>query len=549
MGPDDEANGRRILPPPARGSGIIPGSSPAGPRDCRPVAEKYRMQTPSERYLYALCRRSFLSMWSFTSLYRDQGRYQGRGQGKELCDLMVVFEDHVIIFSDKHCKFPRTADLATDWSRWFRRAIWKSSRQAWGAARWIQSFPDRVYLDGKCTRPLPIAIPSSDRLTLHLIVVAHDSTERCREELGGSGSLMIIPSVVGRDHFDRGISRVVPFSVGILDPSRYFIHVLDDFTLEVLLSTLDTISDFTAYLAKKEALIAEGRLLSAAGEEDLLALYLQHLNDAGEHDFVVPDTAQGIVVLEGPWDDFTMSAQRRAQLEANELSYAWDALIEKFSLHIITGTQHFATDPSIRAQEPMIRFLAREPRTRRRMLGRALCDMIATTPDDKNRLRVIVPSKIGDPYYVFILLPKPDFLSEEEYRTARKNYLEACCMVTKLRFPNAKDIVGIATETGSVARRSEDAIHMDASEWTPAMAAEAVALQRELSILTDPSKFEGTEYEYPLLAEAPGSHPLPWVPKHYPRNRPCPCGSGRKFKACHGRKSQGREQSGRRRSQ
>ncbi len=64
--------------------------------------------TPSERYLKYLCDRSFLSLWSYPGVYRDQGVTSVRRIGKELCDMLVVFENHIIIFSDKYCEFNRS---------------------------------------------------------------------------------------------------------------------------------------------------------------------------------------------------------------------------------------------------------------------------------------------------------------------------------------------------------------------------------------------------------------------------------------------------------
>lgn len=57
--------------------------------------------TDAERYLAKLCKRSFLSLWSYPGVFRDQGRVDGKGDGKEVCDLLVVFDNHIIIFSDK----------------------------------------------------------------------------------------------------------------------------------------------------------------------------------------------------------------------------------------------------------------------------------------------------------------------------------------------------------------------------------------------------------------------------------------------------------------
>ena len=47
-------------------------------------------KTSSERYLTRLCRRSFLRLWSWPNIYRDQ-HWGGSALGKEVCDLLVVF--------------------------------------------------------------------------------------------------------------------------------------------------------------------------------------------------------------------------------------------------------------------------------------------------------------------------------------------------------------------------------------------------------------------------------------------------------------------------
>jgi hypothetical protein len=71
--------------------------------------------TRGERYLGDLCRRSFLSLWSYPAPYRDQG--DGRGHGKEICDLLVVFGNDVIVFSDKEVAFQADLDLHLAWKR------------------------------------------------------------------------------------------------------------------------------------------------------------------------------------------------------------------------------------------------------------------------------------------------------------------------------------------------------------------------------------------------------------------------------------------------
>jgi hypothetical protein len=43
--------------------------------------------TPSERYLAKLCDHSFLNLWSYPNVFIDK-RKGGKGDGKELCDLL-----------------------------------------------------------------------------------------------------------------------------------------------------------------------------------------------------------------------------------------------------------------------------------------------------------------------------------------------------------------------------------------------------------------------------------------------------------------------------
>ena len=61
--------------------------------------------TESERYLASLARTTFLSLWSYSNVFRDQGLSQ-QTVGKEIADLLVVCNDDVVVFSDKYCQFP-----------------------------------------------------------------------------------------------------------------------------------------------------------------------------------------------------------------------------------------------------------------------------------------------------------------------------------------------------------------------------------------------------------------------------------------------------------
>jgi hypothetical protein len=492
---------------------------PAG----RPTIARSDGVTSAERYLKKLCDQSFLSLWSYPGVYRDQGRAGGKGDGKEVCDLLVVFDEHVIIFSDKDCRFEDTGNIDVDWGRWYRKAVLKSAEQVWGAERWIRSFPERLFLDGHCTKPFPLGLPEPGKAVFHRVVVAHDASRRCREHFrGGSGSLMIESGLLGAEHLGK------PFTVGRIDPKKGYVHVFDDTSLNVVMKTLDTVSDFVAYLTKKELLMTGDVSVFASGEEELLARYVARLNGRGEHDFEILRKFNGIFLQEGHWADFLSSPERAAQIEANRISYAWDALIEKFLHHLMEGTQYKPMTEAISDQERSFRWLARENRTRRRILARALLGLIEKTPPDFKASRVMLPSRPGDPFYIFLLLPHHATVSEQDYREVRGNLLRHYCQVVKLQFPEAQHIVGMATESGQRDHRSEDFAHLDATHWTEELNEEARRSKRDFGILANTKTFSARENEYPAARQG-GTQPA-----YISRNSLCMCGSRKRYKRCHG---------------
>jgi hypothetical protein len=375
--------------------------------------------TPSEKYLKKLCDRAFLSLWSYSGIYRDQGKGE-KGQGKELCDLLVVFENHIIIFSDKYIKFPNIGNLQVNWSRWYKRAVHESAKQIWGAERWIKTFANRLFIDRNCTQPFPIELPDPSKAIFHRIVIGHGIAESCKQYFkGGSGSLFLDNTIIGDKHFKENPR---PFEIGQIEPQKGYVHVFDDVTLDIVLGKLDTVTDFVDYLSKKERFLTKnGFSVFVAGEEDLLAYYYRSLDKDGKHDFVLPKENLNFISLEeGFWEDFIHSSQFNAQLQADQVSYSWDALIETFNKTILANTQHYAYPEGIINQEKIVRFLARESRTRRRLLSKSLFELLEKTPEEKFALRVVAPSSDGDPYFIFMLFPHYEGLEEEEYRTMRR---------------------------------------------------------------------------------------------------------------------------------
>jgi hypothetical protein len=482
--------------------------------------------TDSENYLLNLARKSFLKLWSWPNLFRDQ-KASGGVDGKELCDLLVVFGNDVLIFSDKHCKFPDTEDIQLAWSRWYKRAIQKSAEQALGAQRWLESYPNRVFVDPSCRTKLPIDIPIKD-VRYHLIVVAHGSGKACSQFFNDTASLMINTRIVGDAHTQTK-NQVSPFSVGVVNPGGLFIHVLDDSSLDTLLNYLDTVGDFVDYLSARERFL-KSRTVIAVGEEEMLGFYLSKIED-DRRGFFVPSNIDAVLIDRGHWHDFLSSDSYKAKKTADKISYMWDEMINAVTESVLNGRSFFETDRSINDQEKCLRILASERRTNRRALAQSVLAIVRRANMEHLSARLIAGNESTESKTAFVFLSLK-FTSEIELTTYRKDrisWLEKYCMVAKMLLPSAKQVVGVATEHGDFrGNRSEDLVLLDSDLWTKDDQEEAIRLREEEGIFKNVSKRSGKINEFPICE----------VKKQTLKNRKnssCYCGSGKQYKNCHGR--------------
>lgn len=83
----------------------------------------------SEKFVSTVCENSFFSLWSYPNPIGKKG--------KELCDVLVVFDPYVIVISVKEIKFTECEDFETSVKRWQKKAIDESVSQIYGAVKWI----------------------------------------------------------------------------------------------------------------------------------------------------------------------------------------------------------------------------------------------------------------------------------------------------------------------------------------------------------------------------------------------------------------------------
>ena len=413
--------------------------------------------TASERKLAKLADRTFLNLWSYPNVFIDK-KSGPKGDGKELCDLLVVCGDHILIFSDKTIAWPDGDDIELAWRRWFKRAIQKSVNQIRGAQRWLNEFPDRLFLNPQCTQRLPLRLPSIDRRKVHGIVVALGAGKACREFFKeGIGSLMVSPHIKGDDHIKE--EGVLPFEIGDIDPSGSFVHVFDDATFDIVMTEMNTITDFTDYLSKKENLIRSGHLIGASGEEDLIAYYMTHMNAARKHDFTKPDGSpwadnDSFVIGTEHYSSLLGNAQYVAKKQADHDSYIWDNLIKAFTENMLAGTTIVPGGEKfdLNQLEEGVRHMALVPRHLRRAIGHGIIDalQLGTSTDRMTRAFFPGPTESNkETGFFFMTLAVPKFElggGYEQYRQTRRNMLETYALTFLRKNPNLKRIVGIATE-------------------------------------------------------------------------------------------------------
>ena len=440
----------------------------------------------SEKYLNILCYRSFLSLWSYSNLYRKVGQ--------ELCDALVVVGNRVLIFSDKRCEYKIEGNLDVNWQRWFKSAIEKSASQLWGARNWIERDRNRIFLDPQCSQRFPIDLLDAGDLEYHLIAVAHGSRQVAKDKWGGIGSMAVSNTVKGMT------SHSEPCLIGDLDPSKSFIHVLDDVTLDILLENRDTINDFFDYLSKREALIRGPLPFWAEGEEDMLGHYLISINEKGEHIFDLPETLDEDKFLSFPihWDDFQSHPQRKIQIEADKISYTWDRLIEHFIKYGPISNESNNHQDKFNDYERCIRLLAQETRFSRRVLSQIWTDAHKSTPSHFKRIRTF---NNGDSCYIFLFFPGPECFPNYtmiEYMEAKDGYLEATCRVYKLLQPRLTFAVGISIESGFDRQTiSPSLLYYEYSEWDQGWEEIARKEQIDLRILLNPESGIVTHKEFP----------------------------------------------------
>lgn len=340
--------------------------------------------TRSEELVYDICNENFLSLWSFANPIGKKG--------KELCDILVVCEPDVIIFSVKEINLDNNSYDQFIIDRWIQRAIEESVKQIYGAERFIRS-SETILLSDRKTK---IRIPNAKELKIHRVAVS----------------------------FGRGDKFPLPYG----DFNKGFVHVFDEKSFQIILHELDTVKDFINYLIKKEEFATNNSKILMYGEEDLLGYYISN-------DFSFPDKS-GLLILNDIWKGL-LKDKRYLDYKNSVKNNMWDRLISILINDFINN--HLTTDTTREDLELTLRHMARERGVSRNLLGEQFLDFIGYSDEPKAQARIIKSSENPDLIYVFLL---GDFKDRE----IRYKELQLRSFVARYLDKDCKVVVGIATE-------------------------------------------------------------------------------------------------------
>ena len=379
--------------------------------------------TRTEQIVAELCKGTFLSFWSFPNPI-------GKSIDKELCDILVVCEPDVIIFSIKEINVKESGQPIVEIERWERNAIQKSVKQIYGAERYIRD-KQEVLLSDRLTK---IKLPDTGIRNVYRVAVTFGRGEK-------------FPSKEG--DFGNG-----------------YVHVFDERSIEIVLKELDTISDFIDYLNAKEAFQRSPQKVISFSGEDLLAMYLQN-------GLQLPKNTDIFIIADEIWPGYAASTEYAEEKEANRISYVWDGVIEGLTKDFHEG--QLIENISISELELALRWMNKENRYQRRLLSHAFVGMFNQSQEERKKIsRIVLTENIDDPLYVFMSRPL-------EHRDTAREELNLRCVVARSLYPEKERIIGIASEPEAPDKgHSIDLVYMHLTGWDEEMQLRAKSIQDEL---------------------------------------------------------------------
>lgn len=335
--------------------------------------------TPSEKYVSELCEKTFLPFWSFAN---PLGK-----KGKELCDVLVVCDNTIIIISVKDIRVSEHKDKTIQYDRWVKKAIEDSVNQIYGAERFLKT-ANEITLKNRKTK---ITLPPIKNRIIHRIAIAF------------------------------GSEKDFPLPTG--DFGNGYVHVFDEDSTSIIISELDTITDFTEYLIKKEHFCNE-RIVLIPREIDFLAFYLQTGLDI--------DKKINVIACENDmWETYIQKPEYLKWKNDILVSYIWDFLI--WYMYTIYQNNNYNSNERNNTEQAL-RLINLEPRRNRIVLG----EMLEQAKKEQVKARILRPLENCNHSYVFMPI------EGEEWNSQIEGELILRCDVARYENSHTQNVVGVA---------------------------------------------------------------------------------------------------------
>lgn len=385
--------------------------------------------TDSERYVSELCKKSFLPFWSYPNPIGKNN--------KELCDILIVCGDIVIIISVKDIKISKHNDDVVIYERWVRKAIDDSVKQIYGAEKHILN-SDEIILKDYCTK---IPLPKKENRKIYRIAIAFGNTPNFPLPMG---------------EFGKG-----------------YVSVFDEKSTNIILDELDTIIDFTKYLDSKVFLQKKATII-AAYEADFLAFYLRTGLEF--------DESIDLKILDKDlWESYKSSKEYDSWKNESAVSYIWDFFIQ---ILFTTNFKGKIDNKKFLEYEKAVRIINLEDRISRISLGLALENAIK----EKVQARMIQANNDKDYTYVFMPLSEKNWDFKEEELLLR-------CDVARYLNPHIQKVIGIFVGKTIIKNKQIpifDICYIDVPDITPDFENYVKRIQKEFGYFTNP-KISKTE--------------------------------------------------------
>ena len=380
----------------------------------------------SELFVEQIGRQSFLSPWCYPNLY-----YKSGGNIKEFADLAIIFENTIILFSDKNISFDISAQTSIAWKRWYKRSVSKSVDQLLGACRQLRIGNRDLYMDAKLQSKFAGRLPPIDQLDLHLVALNHN--------VGGLSEHSELKTKSGL------ANDQTPFEVGCLFDEE-FIHIVEGHALYTILACLNTIRDFIDFLKDRRCTLSTTPCV-IDGNESFLGAYLKSQTAPGRYSVsrqIVADNRRVVLFRDGLWAEYAKSAAWQHTVDQNEQSYLIDKLVEHFAEEHLAGRLFGSENQPFAYHQQGWAMLARESRFSRRMLAQAFHSIIEE-PDETTFWTSSVSSvDYPDTRYVFLTYPRPEnVVVYEDFEQSVTLHLLEHMYAAGSAFKNSRFIIGI----------------------------------------------------------------------------------------------------------